>query len=292
MKIPFLAGCLVTGLVCLPLAMISQPQALASPQPAPKVQNNSTRQYQEFMREGYKLTGQKKWRPALQNFQQALQIRPGDRYASTAVRNVKSYIQRGNSLAYPGMGKPKTTSVAATRGQIPFVLLPPDDKRPRTIAGHPTFFIYINQDYVGKPLNFVLYDGNSSSKTLYKTEIKAVGKTAIVAVKIPVDRPELNPGKEYTFDLLTVKVPGNPIRRLYQNKIQRVQDEYLAEAIQQTSNPVDQLFIYKSSEYWIDALTVLAGLRQNNPNDPQIQQHWQEFLKSVTFEHIADKPLL
>jgi hypothetical protein len=292
MKIQFLTGFLLTGLVCLPLDMISQPQALAASQPAPKTQSNSTRQYQEFMREGYKLTGRRNWRPALQNFQQALQIRPGDPYATKAVRNVNGYIQRRNHFAYNGMGKPNRTGMAATRGQKPFALIPPDDKTPRTTAGHPTFFVYINQDYVGKPLKFVLYDGNSSAKALYETEVKAVGQAGIVAITIPVDRPELKPGKEYTFDLLTLKVRGNPVQRLHQNKIQRVQDEYLAEAIQQTPNPLEQLPIYKSGEYWEDALTVLAGLRRNNPNDPQIQEHWKEFLNSVELGHIADQPLL
>ena len=50
--------------------------------------------YEQAMRIGYAATEQKDYQTALINFRRALEARPGDRYATAAIRNVESYIQR------------------------------------------------------------------------------------------------------------------------------------------------------------------------------------------------------
>jgi hypothetical protein len=45
------------------------------------------------MRIGYAATQQRDYQTALINFRRALNARPGDAYATQAIRNVESYIQ-------------------------------------------------------------------------------------------------------------------------------------------------------------------------------------------------------
>ena len=54
----------------------------------------SAERYQQAMRIGYEATEQKDYQTALINFRRALEARPGDRYATEAIRNVETYIQR------------------------------------------------------------------------------------------------------------------------------------------------------------------------------------------------------
>jgi hypothetical protein len=48
------------------------------------------------MRIGYSATDNNDYQTALINFRRALKARPNDAYAAQAIRNVSTYIQRGD----------------------------------------------------------------------------------------------------------------------------------------------------------------------------------------------------
>lgn len=52
--------------------------------------------YDRHMRIGYAATDNQDYQTALINFRRALKARPNDAYASQAIRNVRTYIKRGN----------------------------------------------------------------------------------------------------------------------------------------------------------------------------------------------------
>jgi len=54
---------------------------------------------------------------------------------------------------------------------------------------------------------------------------------------------------------------------------------------------LDRVIIYAKAGIWYDALSNLAELRRRNPNDPTVIRDWQELLKSVGMEKIAQEPL-
>lgn len=65
-----------------------------------KVRRNSkASNYERFMQVGYAATEKKDYQTALINFQRALKQRPGDPYASQAMRNVQTYTNRGTGIA-------------------------------------------------------------------------------------------------------------------------------------------------------------------------------------------------
>ncbi|MGB3692258.1 MAG: hypothetical protein WBG70_12970 [Spirulinaceae cyanobacterium] len=57
--------------------------------------NEGETAYDRYMEIAYDATEQEDYQTALINFQRALEERPGDYYATQAIRNVKTYIERG-----------------------------------------------------------------------------------------------------------------------------------------------------------------------------------------------------
>ncbi|MBD1943348.1 hypothetical protein H6F50_13470 [Coleofasciculus sp. FACHB-712] len=55
--------------------------------------------YDKYMRVGYEASKKGDYHTALINFQRALKQRPGDYYASQALRNVQTYVNRGQGLS-------------------------------------------------------------------------------------------------------------------------------------------------------------------------------------------------
>ena len=62
----------------------------------PKNRKNSVSVYERQMRIGYSATDKKDFQTALINFRRALKTRPNDPYATQAIRNVSTYIERGD----------------------------------------------------------------------------------------------------------------------------------------------------------------------------------------------------
>ncbi len=63
--------------------------------------NSSKTAYDRYMEMGYDATDTENYQNALINFQRALQERPGDYYATQAIRNLRTYINRGQKPDKP-----------------------------------------------------------------------------------------------------------------------------------------------------------------------------------------------
>jgi tetratricopeptide (TPR) repeat protein len=280
MKIQFWTGCLLASLVCLPSAFVNQTKVLAVESVAEMAQKSSA--YQEYMLSGYKLTTRyKNYEKALEYFQKALAVRPGDRYATAAIRNLKIYIARGSkfktSYVQDGPSKTLPTGTRATVNTffpLTYVQV--------TAQEHPIVLFHIPEsgDKI-KELKFVLWEGDAkTSKTLYETTFRPVGKKGIVSVSIPRYKAPLETGKEYTWTcFLRYPLENDASHEKVTGKIQRVQDE-----------TIDDQTI--TNWKWYDDLSMVANLRRQNPNDPDLQQEWTNLLKLVKLEAIANEPLL
>jgi tetratricopeptide (TPR) repeat protein len=295
-KLRFWTGCLLTSLVCLPLGFVNQTKVLAVEPVVQIAQKNSA--YEEYMRRGYKLTRLRNYTGALRAFQKALEIRPDDRYATTAIRNITIYIARRqnrnvNTISWNRPGR--RTSAASRASGFGFVALTPSDEEiQRTTAEHPTFFFYIPESQKTRELKFVLQEADAqTTKPLYEKPFPLVGKKGIVSVSIPQDKAPLKTGKEYiwTCSLSYPLEPDVPDERI-KGKIQRVQDETIANQIQQTTEPLDQVELYIKRGFWENSLRILANLRREYPNDPEVELSWTSFLKSVNLEAVANESLL
>ncbi len=296
-KFKFLTVGLLAGLVCQPLAFISQTKVLAYDQVVKVAQKSSN--YNQYMRLGYTETRRRNYKRALGYFQQALQLRPNDQYATAAIRNVTSYQRRSGLIGFVPVGKPGRTQGGATRGgcflntESAVPLIPASKEAQLTTAEHPTFFFYIPQTAQQvQALEFVLRD-DATTKPLYKQSFKPVGQPGIVSVTIPTDQPSLNTGKQYSWDFSIIcDLHSRDKDGLLKGKIERLQDENLADQIQQTTKPLDQAIIYATAGFWENSLSIIANLRRDRPNDPEVQKYWADLLKSVNLDKVVEQPLL
>ncbi len=62
----------------------------------PESKDSPKSAYERHMRIGYAATDNRDYQTALINFRRALKTRPNDPYAAQALRNVRTYINRGN----------------------------------------------------------------------------------------------------------------------------------------------------------------------------------------------------
>ena len=62
----------------------------------PQSKNAPKSAYDRHMWIGYSATDNKDYQTALINFRRALKVLPNDPYAYQAIRNVRTYIERGN----------------------------------------------------------------------------------------------------------------------------------------------------------------------------------------------------
>ena len=63
--------------------------------------------YRRYMQLGYAANKQRDYATALSSFQAALKIRPGDPYATRAIRNVRGYVRRNQLVAASNVARQK-----------------------------------------------------------------------------------------------------------------------------------------------------------------------------------------
>ncbi|GAX45133.1 hypothetical protein NIES4075_61540 [Tolypothrix sp. NIES-4075] len=258
--------------------------------------------YDQYMQLGYAATAQRNYSGAFNYFKQALQQRPGDKYANTAINNIQGYIKnrRQATLSFvSSIGRPGRRESAASRsascletGLPPTPLTPKTDPQ-LTTAAYPSFFVYVPQNSA-QALEFVLQD-NTSNQELYKTTLKPSKQSGVVRVSFPnnANLPSLQNSKEYAWSFSVVCDTENRDKDIeVTGLIQRIQtDPNLAIQLQK-AQPRERAALYATSGIWQDTLTTVADLRRTNPNDLGVKTDWEDLLKSVGLEQIAKAPLL
>jgi hypothetical protein len=297
MKRQFLTGCLLTGLVCLPLELVSQTQVLANDSILQVAQ--TTANYDQNMRRGYTETGRRNYRLALSYFQQALKLRPNDMYAQAAIRNVNSYLQQRRQQIAFVPGRPGRLRAAASRGtcflngKSAIALIPTSQEAQLTTSKNPTLFFYVPQ--TAQPiqgLELTLRDDESVTP-VYKKTFKSVKQGGIVSIPIPAEEAALTTGKEYTWGFSLVCDFRSRDQDLYlEGKIEVVEDDNITHQIEQTTQPLDQAVLYATAGLWENSLSILADLRRQRPNDFQVRRYWTELLQSVELQEVSNQPFL
>lgn len=305
---------LLVLLGCLPLEFVSLTQVMATEQATYLAQSKSA--YDEYMRQAYAATRQRNYTRAANLFRQAEKLRPRDRYATAAIRNVDSYKNKRRRIAFFDAGRPQKVRSAGSRGNC-FVnnqavqaelyaipLVPTSKEIQQTTNAYPTFFFYITESSQKfKALEFVLrnsdvFDSNDNFKPVYREKFKPVG-AGIVSITVPANQPALKVGKEYTWSVAMICDERRRDQDIYlEGKIQLIQDENIATQAQPTAQLpelLDQAKLYATAGFWENALSILAKLRRDRPTDPEVQQYWQELLTSTEnqeLEKVVNQPLL
>jgi hypothetical protein len=211
-------------------------------------------------------------------------------------------LRAQSRFAFPraeGVGAPRRTVGGATRGGdmascasgVPsLTTLSPLNNVVTTIAANPTLFWYIPKT-PAKSAEFVLFDNHR--QIVYQTTLSLQETPGVVKLSLP-KTVTLGTDKQYKWKLALRCNPekwwedvalGGVIQRKELTSAQKAQ---LAAAKQ----PLDQVQVYATAGIWQEALSILAQLHGSRPSDQAINEAWQELLKSVELENIADAPLV
>lgn len=349
------AGCSIKMPADVPTMMLMQ---------AKSSQSN----YTKYMLQGYNATKQRNYQAALNYFQQALQARPRDTYATIAIRNIKSYIerdrrlgsksrrnilyipanfdfgqpgrlipggtraqklpdnqtviglgnnqqsgdrvdesraavnrrQRSGSITFsppPRLGIPGRRVSAGTRrgnsctsSNQPIIALAPLESPQITTFSYPQLFFYVPQTNA-QALELVIQDENQ--EVINKATFKTPAKSGIVSVVPANSTPELKVGKIYRWFFSAVCDQKERSRDLVvQGSIVRLAPDAKLQKDLASSNLRERANIYAASGSFTDALTFLAQLRRQLPNDAELKTDWQDLLRSVDLQEISNAPLL
>jgi hypothetical protein len=112
----------------------------------------------------------------------------------------------------------------------------------------------------------------------------------IISVSLPPQAPPLKEGKKYNFTLtLEVYCSDKPNATIEIDKIPlNVQIKNFSPA---QANTVQKASIYAQKNYWFDALTEIAELKKNNPND----ENWIKIFSLMNLKYsklIAPQPII
>ncbi|MBN3872714.1 DUF928 domain-containing protein [Nostoc sp. JL33] len=162
----------------------------------------------------------------------------------------------------------------------------------QTIGERPSWFFYVpyTKD-LPYEVEFVLQDQDSNE--IYQKAIALPDKPGVIRVSLPTTAPALALNKPYLwFFTINCDKEKNSPPTFLQGVIQRVQLNPATVKELQTTEPLKRYSIYAQNGIWYEALTILAQLRQKNPQDAALQAEWRNLLSSIRLDDIVAEPIL
>jgi hypothetical protein len=171
---------------------------------------------------------------------------------------------------------PQDATDAATN--LPLTALSPTTGPGLTLEAHPTFLIYVPRT-TAETAEFSL--STREGRGVYRTTINLTNTPDIISVTVPEQAQPVEVGRPYMWVFAVI---CNPNRRMSdQFVMSNIQRTELAPVrlrqIEQT--PIRQrIALYQEDGIWYDALALLFELKRSQPNAPEINTAWREFLQS------------
>jgi Domain of Unknown Function (DUF928) len=160
-----------------------------------------------------------------------------------------------------------------------------------TVSERPTFFVYVPPT-TAKEASFSLQD--DGGELYFQTKVALPENGGAISISLPETASTLQVGKTYKwfFEIhCTARFdPDNPI---IEGSVSRTSiDPALENQLSASPTALDRAQVYGKAGIWYDTISTLAWARQARPQDPALAQNWQELLKSVGLDEIADRPLV
>lgn len=154
-----------------------------------------------------------------------------------------------------------------------------------TTSDRPTFWVYIPYNNAAIPARFSM-DDDDAGTTIYDTAVTLPTQAGIVGIPLPATAPALQAGKRYRwFFSLNCKAPGASTAGTDSINVEAVViRDILPAAIARQLTPKPSLqnaIAYAQNGYWYDALTTLAQLRQQKPQDASLAKAWKDLLAGI-----------
>lgn len=158
-----------------------------------------------------------------------------------------------------------------------------------TVASHPTLWFYVPYPLTAKqPIEFVLQDAEGNN--IYKTSLLLVQKQpSLVEIKIPSTTIPLAIGKMYQwYFLVGCNADAPPFVKGW---VQRVAINSNFKRQLQAASPQQRAALLATKGIWYDALSTLAQLRLEDPNDGIFISNWVNLLSSGGLKVLSGEPM-
>jgi Domain of Unknown Function (DUF928) len=108
--------------------------------------------------------------------------------------------------------------------------------------------------------------------------------------------PTLEPGKWYNIFIgaynqenPNIYEPCNSLSAWVKRQVLTPEQQ---QELSRLTTPEQQWNFYIQHEIWYDALAILEELRLQNPENPTLNQRWNQMLESIELGELANQPLL
>ena len=154
-----------------------------------------------------------------------------------------------------------------------------------TISEYPTFWFYVPYRLTAKhTVEFVLQDDKDNY--IYKTTFTpAVTPAGVMGIGTAAP---LEIGKQYHW---TFSVQDRSNFVFVQGLVQRLQPNANLKSQLESATLQERISLYATHGIWHDAITALAELRRNSPQDAALTVDWIDLLQSVGLNNIATEPI-
>lgn len=179
-----------------------------------------------------------------------------------------------------------TADENSVRSMVP--LMPQNLAEGLTVSARPTFFVYLPAG-AAEQIFFTLKDQNEDY--YYQKTLSVPEGASIVSFQLPEEAPPLELGKNYQWTFVVAcQIPMRPDSPMVTGWVKRVSPQQVGLTQVDATPSVEMAKLYGSAGVWFDALTILAQLRQAQPEN--YLAVWKDFLGSVGLEAIASEPLI
>lgn len=159
-----------------------------------------------------------------------------------------------------------------------------------TLATHPQIFVHIPETNA-QEADFSLVN-EDRQQPIYQQRIRLPGRPGVVQFSIPETAPSLEVGQTYKWSMKLLCDPDDDRRNMMvEGIIQRLEASEDLSAIALLPDR-DRPFAYAEADIWYDALSSLAQLRCSQPYHFLLALDWNDLLRSVNLDAIAQEPLV
>ncbi|WP_206755546.1 DUF928 domain-containing protein [Trichocoleus sp. FACHB-262] len=192
-------------------------------------------------------------------------------------------------------GPSSTECLPANSG--PLVALLPTTNLGLTTAAYPQFFWSLPASNASL-VEFALYDVDAKQvnrNLIYKTTFSITGEAGIASLNLPTDvnLPPLKSGQDYRWSVSLICNPGDRTQDVtVDGWVQRVTPSSTVNQQLKQADPRDRPAVYAQNGIWFNTIETLVDQRCDRPKDAALVASWNELIKSVELEAIANRPLI
>lgn len=199
---------------------------------------------------------------------------------------------------FSGDGRPGRRAGGGSRSpcpskDIPLNALIPVTNSGKTVAAHPTFWVYV--PYSPQEVNageFVLQDENYND--VYRTPVTLPKTPGLVSLNIPPREQPLEINKWYFWSFKIYCQPQKLSAPVFvEGWVQRIAPTPELER-QLKATATRDYFVYANNGIWYDAIARLAELRRDRPPNAMRDRDWTQLLslRGIGLERLNQKPII